>query len=62
MEFLSMPLQQRKSAATTKVSSFNLDSKKRKVGHFSSNVLICHPDGFIEEGEYISTPSGKRLK
>ncbi len=62
IEFLSMPLKKRNSAATTKVSSFDLDSKKRKVGHTSSNVLICHPDGVIEEGEYISTPSGKRLK
>jgi len=62
MEFLSMPLQKRNAAASTKVSGFDLDSKKRKVGHCSSNVLISHPDGVIEEGEYISTPSGKRLK
>jgi len=62
MEFLSMPLQKRNNAASTKVSGFDLDSKRRKVGHFSSNVLISHPDGVIEEDEYISTPSGKRLK
>jgi hypothetical protein len=62
MEFLSMPLQKRSAEASTKVSGFDLDSKKRKVGHCSSNVLISHPDGVIEEGEYISTPSGKRLK
>jgi hypothetical protein len=48
IEFLSMPLKKRKSAATTKVSCFDLDSKKRKVGHSSSNVVVSHPDGFVE--------------
>jgi hypothetical protein len=62
MEFLSMPLEKRKAPASTKLSCFDLDSKKRKVGHCSSNVLISRPDGVIEDGEYISTPSGKRLK
>ena len=57
MEFLSMPLKTRNTAASTKVSCFDLESKKRK-----HSVFISHPDGVIEEGEYISTPSGKRLK
>jgi hypothetical protein len=51
IEFLSMPLEKRKAPASTKVSSFDLDSKKRKVGH----VLISRPDGVIEKA------SGKRL-
>ena len=62
MEFLSMPLKKRNARATTKESCFDLDSKKRKFGHCSSKVFISHPDGVIEEGEYVSTPSGKRLK
>jgi hypothetical protein len=57
MEFLSMPLKTRNTAASTKVSCFDLESKKRK-----HSVFISHPDGVIEEGEYFSTPSGKRLK
>ena len=59
MEFLSIPLKTRNATASTKVSCFDLESKKRK---HTSKVFISHPDGVIEEGEYISTPSGKRLK
>ncbi len=63
MEFLSMPLKTRNAAAaSTKVSCFDLESKKRKHIFSSSKVFISHPDGVIEEGEYIPTPSGKRLK
>ena len=62
MEFLSMPLKKRTANASTKVSCFDLESNKRKHCHFSSKVFISRPDGVIEEGEYISTPSGKRLK